>query len=147
MLRCRPIGRFGADQRIRKRSAFREIQASATKVVTPNFVFLMRASEPERGARLGITASRRVGNAVHRNRAKRVVRESFRALRSSYPRGFDLVVIARRAIHQMSLSQVVAEWLAARKRMDKAFARMGLHPAATPTEPPLAAARRHGDSC
>lgn len=49
------------------------------------------------GARLGIAASRRIGNAVARNYAKRLVRESFRRLRNELPAGTDWVVVPRTA--------------------------------------------------
>lgn len=45
--------------------------------------------------RLGLTVSRRVGNAVVRNRVKRRVREWFRHRRENLGDGVDLVVIAR----------------------------------------------------
>jgi ribonuclease P protein component len=44
---------------------------------------------------LGITASRRVGGAVERNRVKRVIREWFRRHRAKLPANLDVVVIAR----------------------------------------------------
>ncbi len=59
----------------------------------------------ERG-RLGITASRKVGNAVVRNRFKRRLRAWFRTNRSDLPGDVDLVVIARRAGAQLSLDQL-----------------------------------------
>lgn len=48
-------------------------------------------------ARLGITVSSKVGNAVHRARIRRQVREAFRHRRSRFPAGVDVVVIARDA--------------------------------------------------
>jgi ribonuclease P protein component len=45
--------------------------------------------------RLGISASRRIGNAVVRNRWKRLIREAFRLTQSQLPDGIDLIVIPR----------------------------------------------------
>jgi ribonuclease P protein component len=44
---------------------------------------------------LGVIASRRVGNAVKRNRGKRLVREIFRRNRDTLPRGSRFVVVLR----------------------------------------------------
>ena len=59
------------------------------------FVLLVAAGQEASQARLGITASRRVGNAVIRNRVKRRIREWFRRDGQTLLHGRDLVVIAR----------------------------------------------------
>jgi len=56
--------------------------------------------------RLGITASRKVGNAVCRNRFKRRVREWFRQRRHQLPESIDLVVIARRSGGQLAFREL-----------------------------------------
>lgn len=74
------------------------LQREGRRIVAKNFVLLARKREPvlqEAPARLGITVSRRVGNAVVRNRAKRVFREAFRATSSLWPKGCELLLIAR----------------------------------------------------
>ncbi len=63
---------------------------------------------PAQGARLGITASRRVGNAVARNRVKRRVREWFRRLGPERRRPVDWVVIARPGAAQRSSGETHA---------------------------------------
>ena len=47
-------------------------------------------------SRLGLSVSRKVGNAVHRNRLRRLYREAFRLTRQEFPTGLDLVLIPRR---------------------------------------------------
>ncbi len=58
------------------------------------------------GSRLGITASRKVGNAVIRNRFKRRTREWFRRRRGDLGRDVDLVVIARRSGSKLSFDEL-----------------------------------------
>jgi len=57
-------------------------------------------------SRLGLTVSRKVGNAVVRNRFKRRTRAWFRARRSDFPEAIDLVVIARKSGGQLSYSEL-----------------------------------------
>ncbi len=45
--------------------------------------------------RLGITAGKKIGGAVQRNRAKRVIRAAYRLREQEFPIGYDLVVVAR----------------------------------------------------
>lgn len=48
--------------------------------------------------RLGITAGKKVGNAVCRNRAKRLIRLAYRLFEADMPVGMDIVIVAREAI-------------------------------------------------
>lgn len=59
--------------------------------------------------RLGIVASRKMGKAVRRNRAKRLVRETFRRNLNLFPAHVDLVVIVRSGIETLSQADVEAE--------------------------------------
>jgi ribonuclease P protein component len=59
--------------------------------------------------RLGITTSKKVGKSVTRNRFRRLVRESYRALEDFVKVGFDLVLVARRSEVSPSLFDISKE--------------------------------------
>ena len=52
--------------------------------------------------RLGITAGKKVGNAVRRNRAKRIIRAAYAAAEPAAPIGLDIVIVARAALPEQS---------------------------------------------
>jgi ribonuclease P protein component len=58
--------------------------------------------------RLGIAATRKLGNAVVRNRAKRLIREVFR--RNKLAPGFDIVVVPKRELLDASLNVLEADY-------------------------------------
>jgi len=112
-------GRFPADSRVRKRSEYLSIQERGQRVSTPRFVLILCSSTATGSPRLGVTASRKVGNAVVRARAKRLVREAFRATRELWVPGIDVVVIVKRSTEDSKLDTVIAEWLAARSQIER----------------------------
>jgi ribonuclease P protein component len=99
-------------RRIRKRADFLRIQDGTARVTTRHLLVLL-GERPDGASRLGIVASRKVGGAVERNRAKRLVREAFRLHPEAIPSGVDLVVIVRPGTHLLSADAVAAELVGA----------------------------------
>ncbi|HJB36720.1 MAG TPA: ribonuclease P protein component [Candidatus Acutalibacter ornithocaccae] len=73
---------------------FRRIYARGKSYVSP-LVVVYALKNRTKNVRVGITTSKKVGNAVQRNRSRRVIREAFRALAPGVRPGFDLVLVAR----------------------------------------------------
>lgn len=66
--------------------------------------------------RAGITTGKKIGNAVCRNRCRRVIREAYRALLPSIEGGWDFVFVARtrtRSMKSTSLTRIMASQLKA----------------------------------
>ncbi len=70
--------------------------------------------------RLGITANKKVGKSVKRNRAKRLIRESYRFYEDFIPSGMDIVFVARGVDMEYGLSEILKEMKFLLKKM-KAF--------------------------
>jgi ribonuclease P protein component len=105
--------RYTRQQHIRKPGDFQAIRTSGIRRECGLFC-LNILSLPERSPELrraGFIASKRIGNAVHRNRAKRLLREAFRLNQDALPKSCDLVLIARRSINQASLSEIQSRLL------------------------------------
>ena len=95
--------------RVRTRADF-ERAYGGRKTVTKAFV-LFAVDNGTGSARLGVTATRRLGKAVVRNRARRRLREAFRQLRPLLPGGYDYVLVARRPLLEMTARQVELQLL------------------------------------
>lgn len=96
------------------------MQAIGQRATSAHFVLLVAARDvPNEAAcsRLGIVVTRKIGNAVQRNRIKRVCRECFRAWPDLVPDGIDLVVIARSGADELGLAGVRGEWERARRAL------------------------------
>lgn len=81
-------------QSINKNRDFRRIYAKGKSFVHPLLVtYVMKARG--KGVRVGITASKKTGNAVRRNRSRRLIREAVRTVGPGLKPGYDFVFVAR----------------------------------------------------
>jgi ribonuclease P protein component len=95
---------FTKRDRIRDKLDFDRLRKSGTKCT--DGVFLVVILPNGRGfCRLGIAVPKRVGNAVARNRIKRLIREVFRLNRSALPDSVDLLVVMRRMPDLLTLGE------------------------------------------
>lgn len=85
--------RFSKELRLLRAADFERVFAARNSVANAAFT-LYGASNNAEHPRIGITVSRRIGNAVQRNRWKRRIRESFRLSQAQLPT-LDFVCIAR----------------------------------------------------
>lgn len=97
-----------------KRQDFLRAARIGSKAVRPGLVLQVARRSPPNPSRIGFTVSRKVGNAVERNRVKRRLREVVRALESELTDddvegGFDYVVIGRRQALKRPFSQILGD--------------------------------------
>lgn len=75
-------------------SSFRRAYARGKSFVSPILVTYVMKNRA-RCIRVGITTSKKTGNAVKRNRSRRIIREAARQLVPELSGGYDLVFVAR----------------------------------------------------
>jgi ribonuclease P protein component len=105
-------------ERMRRRGDFLAA-AGGLKVHTGPFVLQARRREDEGPARVGFTVSKKVGNAVERNRVRRRLREIVRLSPLPLPDGHDYVLVGRRAALTQPFAEMVLEFEGALKRVQK----------------------------
>lgn len=103
-----------------KRREFLELQNKGKKITNRHFVALVAPGKTER-TRLGITVTKKVGNAVIRNRIKRLSREYFRKNKEIFMGSLDISIIAKRSVPESTTDQIFASLQDLFKRISHSF--------------------------
>lgn len=100
--------RYPKDCRIRKRFIYQLLFRKGRRIALPHFVIYYATSDTN-SSRLGLTVSRKVGNAVVRNRCKRHLKEFFRCHRHQMNTALDLSILVRPGVTQLTSLQIHKE--------------------------------------
>ena len=96
--------------RLRRRAEFLAVQREGRRRHSEHLV-VIRQPAPGLCSRLGVTVSKRVGNAVVRSRVKRLLREVFRACRGDIKPPSDVLVIAKPGADTLTYAQAATEFV------------------------------------
>jgi ribonuclease P protein component len=106
--------------RLKRRADFQRAAAKGRKAATESFVLQALLRHDQAPARVGFTVTKKVGNAVIRNRTRRRLREAVRFVLTQHPvTGADLVLIGRQGTRTYP-------FLVLQDDLRRALARVGL---------------------
>ena len=103
-------------ERVRRRPDFERAYDSGVRI-SGRYMTVFVVENSGRAPRLGVAATRKMGAAVARNRAKRVARELFR--RHKIDAGLDVIIVPRREMVDAPFATLEADYLAALQRRDQ----------------------------
>ena len=102
-------------QRLTRSADFRAVYDAGRKAVGRGMVLYL-LPRPEGALRLGVVTGRKVGGAVQRTRARRLLREAYRRNRHRFTGAIDVVIIGRAALLKMKWPDIERELLALAQR-------------------------------
>ncbi len=127
--------RFGKENRLRLAREIEFLKANSAKADCSAFVIYLYPVPARGHSRIAIIASRRIGNAVSRNAARRRFREIFRAWEHSSGNSSDILIFVRRGWSAFSHEKLAEKFCAAAKSLAERFKP---RPGATPPPSMLA---------
>jgi ribonuclease P protein component len=108
--------RLGRSARLAQSREFSRVRQAGERLVQGCLIANWRALPAGSPVRLGVVTSKRIGGAVERGRARRLLRESFRLHQHDLAAPVDMVLVARNSIVGKSFAGVEKDYLAALKK-------------------------------
>ncbi len=102
---------------LKENRIFRQLYAKGKTYYSSLFILYFRENRLETN-RMGITVSKKIGNAVVRNRCKRLLREAYRLSEADIRTGYDFVFVVRTKMTEASLSDVLENMKRAMKKTE-----------------------------
>jgi ribonuclease P protein component len=103
--------RLPRSSRIKQRGDFARAKARGERVVCGCLIANLAPRPPGLPSRIGVVTSRKIGGAVQRSRARRLLREVFRLHQGELSRPLDVVLVARQSIARKKLAGVERDFL------------------------------------
>ena len=111
-----PRLKFSQDQRLKHAWEFERARREGQRLVSGCLILNWRFSDDQKTSRLGVVTSKKIGNAVVRARARRLLREVFRLHQHDFKEVADMVLIARNSIAAKAYADVERDFLRAVKQ-------------------------------
>jgi ribonuclease P protein component len=92
--------------RIKKNEDFQKVFKLGKSIANRQFVIYILQNPDEREFRIGLSVSKKIGNAVTRNRVKRLIRQVFSEEKQRIVSGKEFIVIARKPAADMNYHEV-----------------------------------------
>jgi ribonuclease P protein component len=108
--------KFGRAMRIKQGRDFSRTRQEGQRLVCGCLIANWRQLPADSASRLGVVTSGKLGNAIVRNRARRLLREAFRLHQRDLAHPADLVLIARASIVGKGFTDVEKDFLTALRR-------------------------------
>jgi ribonuclease P protein component len=102
--------------RLRKRNDYQHVYRVKNSAANLQFVVFFRRNKQTEQFRLGISVSKKNGNAVIRNRLRRVIKEIVRAHKDEIVTNMDFILVARKGIEATDFKQLEKNILHVLKR-------------------------------
>jgi len=108
--------RLGRDSRLGQNRDFMRVRQQGQRLVQGCLIANWNRLPDGASPKLGVVTSRKIGGAIERSRARRLLRESFRQHQHEFSRPVELVLVARNSIAGKKFSDVEKDFLATLRR-------------------------------